>query len=229
LPAVHVLLIAQESDTASRLLEALNEREITVARSAKAGEGEHMAAGGYTAVVFDPSLVDRDFVSRVRRRAPGLPLVALVHAPSSERVAAELDAGVDEALHTGMSTRELGARVATAVRRTSADSSAVIGVGPLQIDLVEGEATWEGRDLGLTRREREVLHVLAESLGRVVRRENLYRRVWGYAMARGDRSVDVNIRRLRAKLAAAGADALAIKTQAGYGYRLELAEVVTEL
>lgn len=226
---MHVLLIAHENEVASRLLKTLEERGITVSRSAKAGEGEHMAASGYSAVLFDPSLVDSDFVSRLRRRNPEQPLIALIHAPSSERAAVELEGGADEALHAGMSARELIARVQAAVRRTSADSSAVIEVGSLRIDLADGEATWEGRDLGLTRREREVLHVLAESAGRVVRRENLYRRVWGYAMARGDRSVDVNVRRLRAKLAAVGGGGLAITTQAGYGYRLQLAEAVTEL
>ena len=54
-------------------------------------------------------------------------------------------------------------------------------------------------------------------------REILYKRVWGYAMARGDRSVDVNVKRLRGKLAKVAGTALEIKTQPGIGYRLELA------
>ncbi len=77
----------------------------------------------------------------------------------------------------------------------------------------------------LTQREREVLHVLAEARGRTVRREAIYRHVWGYTMARGDRSVDVNVRRLRAKLLHLEANEIAIRTHPGVGYRLEVATV----
>ena len=77
-----------------------------------------------------------------------------------------------------------------------------------------------------------MLQILAETAGRPVRREEIYRRVWGYAMARGDRTVDVNVRRLRAKLAQATAEELQIVTQPGIGYRLDLSlrdEAVTAL
>ena len=91
----------------------------------------------------------------------------------------------------------------------------------MRIDDLNGEAEWAGQDLRLTRREREVLHALANAAGSTMRREVLYKRVWGYAMARGDRSVDVNVKRLRAKLAKLTGGALEIKTQPGIGYRLE--------
>ena len=97
-------------------------------------------------------------------------------------------------------------------------------MGALRIDDVNGEAEWAGQDLGLTRREREVLHALVDSGGKTMRREVLYKRVWGYAMARGDRSVDVNVKRLRSKLAKLAGSELEIKTQPGIGYRLELVE-----
>ena len=66
-----------------------------------------------------------------------------------------------------------------------------------------------------------VLQTLAGVPDRALGRPVIYRQVWGFAMARGDRTVDVNVKRVRAKLTAAGA-AAAIVTRAGVGYQLEI-------
>ena len=75
--------------------------------------------------------------------------------------------------------------------------------GELEIRADQFQAFVCGHSLELTRREFELMQVLAEASGRVIEREEIYQRVWGYAMAHGDRSVDVFVRKLRAKLAAA--------------------------
>ena len=72
--------------------------------------------------------------------------------------------------------------------------------------------------LELTAREFEILHLLTGS-DRVLRREEIYERVWGYAMAHGDRSVDVFVRKLRQKLRAASPEWSYIHTHFGVGYR----------
>ena len=72
--------------------------------------------------------------------------------------------------------------------------------------------------LELTAREFEILHLLAQS-DRVLRREEIYERVWGYAMAHGDRSVDVFVRKLRQKLRVASPHWSYIHTHFGVGYR----------
>jgi DNA-binding response OmpR family regulator len=122
-----------------------------------------------------------------------------------------------------MGTREQLARVDAVLRRATPEG-AVAEAGPLRVDRERGEATWHGRRLQLTARERDVLHALADEQGHTVRRELLYRRVWGYAMARGDRTVDVNVKRLRAKLGEAIGAPLAIETEPGVGYRLVVGE-----
>ena len=83
------------------------------------------------------------------------------------------------------------------------------------------EAFVGGRPVGLTRREFELLHLLAEARGRVIPREQIYERVWGYAMAHGDRSVDVFVRRVRKKLESASPDWRYLHTHFGVGYRFE--------
>ena len=93
--------------------------------------------------------------------------------------------------------------------------------GEIEIRPDRFQAYVAGQSLELTRREYELLHVLAEAEGRVIERDALYQSVWGYAMAHGDRSVDVFVRKLRAKLTANSPGWEYIHTHFGIGYRFE--------
>jgi DNA-binding response OmpR family regulator len=216
-----VALLGSAAGPLRRAVGALEDHGYRVRLVDRPGEAWHYARSQRVgALVFEEALADPDFLTRMRRDCPGHVLVAATH--SSASVAPLLKSGADEALHPGMSERELAARMIAALQRGGSASAAPLGLGALQVDPLHAEALWEGRDLMLTRREREVLEVLLEHAGRTVRREILYRRVWGYAMARGDRGVDVNVKRLRRKLEATAGSALQIRTQPGVGYRLEL-------
>ena len=219
---VILLFLGREEPAAARLAEILADGGLHVETSKRAAEAEHAAgAAGADAVIFDPAAVDVDFLRRPARRLGACALVAWTSAFSSTRSARLLNEGVDEVLHPGMSAEELLARVRKAVGTAGRSEEHPLDLGPLYVDAAHGEVFWDGREISLSRREREVLHVLAESAGRAVRRESLYRRVWGYTMARGDRTVDVNVKRLRAKLAAAGAGVV-IETRPSVGYKLEI-------
>jgi DNA-binding response OmpR family regulator len=76
-----------------------------------------------------------------------------------------------------------------------------------------------GSSLDLTRREFELIELLAAAEGRVLEREEIYSRLWGYTMVRGDRSVDVFVRKLRQKLEKASPRWRYIHTHFGIGYR----------
>jgi DNA-binding winged helix-turn-helix (wHTH) protein len=93
--------------------------------------------------------------------------------------------------------------------------------GELEIRPDQFEAYVAARPLGLTRREFELLHTLAGASGRVLERDDIYQRVWGYAMAHGDRSVDVFVRKLRSKLQQQSPEWQYIHTHFGIGYRFE--------
>ena len=217
-----IALVDRREPALMRVIAALEE-SVVVSFADRALEARHQAdVEGAEAVLFDAALAGEEFVERTRRLHPGLALVAWTARSSSQTSADLLEQGVDEVVHGGMTEREVVLRIRGALRRARKPLLAPIELGPLMVDAMHGEATWGGRDLMLTRREREVLEVLADSAGRTVRREVLYRRVWGYAMARGERSVDVNVRRLRKKLALVAGDELQVKTQPGIGYRLEL-------
>ena len=79
--------------------------------------------------------------------------------------------------------------------------------------------SWPARSVDLTRREFELIQLLADAEGQVLQREEIYQRVWGYAMVHGDRSVDVFVRKLRQKLEKASPRWRYIHTHFGIGYR----------
>jgi DNA-binding response OmpR family regulator len=92
-----------------------------------------------------------------------------------------------------------------------------IKIGDLVIDAVAVEASYRGRALKLPRQEFQLLKFLAERPGRVFSREQLLSRVWGYRYAGGTRTVDIHVRRLRAKL---GPGSAMIETVRHVGYKL---------
>ena len=94
-----------------------------------------------------------------------------------------------------------------------------MAAGELEIRADQFQAYVGSAPVGLTRREFELIELLAGAQGRVLEREEIYRRVWGYEMARGDRSVDVFVRKVRQKLAKASPGWRYIHTHFGVGYR----------
>ena len=94
-------------------------------------------------------------------------------------------------------------------------------VGELEIRPDQFQAFVSGASLDLTRREFELLHLLSAAKGQALERETIYQRVWGYAMAHGDRSVDVFVRKLRQKLAKRSPGWSYIHTHFGVGYRFD--------
>jgi DNA-binding response OmpR family regulator len=108
---------------------------------------------------------------------------------------------------------------ATAAGRPAKASEPALVLGNLEIRPDEVQALADGRRVGLTVREFQVLLVLALREDRVVRRADIYGRVWGGEMKHRDRSVDVFVRKVRNKLAHAAPGWAYIHTHFGVGYR----------
>jgi DNA-binding response OmpR family regulator len=106
----------------------------------------------------------------------------------------------DELLYPGAPAAELRVRLAMLRRRAGAGDGTVIRLGSLSIDTETYHVTVSGRPLDLTFKEFELLRFLAQRPGRVSTRPALLREVWGYDFYGGTRTVDVHVRRLRAKL-----------------------------
>jgi DNA-binding response OmpR family regulator len=131
--------------------------------------------------------------------------------------------GADDWITKPCHPEEVIARVQGVARRrrrstTRAEAKPLVA-GEVEIRTDHFQAFVNGSSLDLTRREFELIELLAAAEGRVLEREEIYSRLWGYAMVRGDRSVDVFVRKLRQKLEKASPRWRYIHTHFGIGYR----------
>jgi DNA-binding response OmpR family regulator len=164
-----------------------------------------------------------EYLERVCGELPDLGVI-VCSGPSTvaQRVRA-LRVGADDWIGKPCHPEEVVARVEAVVRRrrrgqVGADHGAVVA-GEVTIRPDQFQAFVGGRSVDLTRREFELIRLLAGMEGQVVEREEIYQRVWGYAMAHGDRSVDVFVRKLRQKLERHSPGWKYIHTHFGIGYR----------
>ncbi|HEY2657161.1 MAG TPA: response regulator transcription factor [Solirubrobacteraceae bacterium] len=184
---------------------------------------DHLAAMRLHAAIVNPALTGLDYIERIGITLPGLALLVLSGpAPVADRVRG-LRAGADDWITKPCHPEELVARIQSVLRRRRAgdlpsDDEAVMA-GELTIRPDMFDAYVGDEPAGLSRKEYELLRQLAGADGRVLEREQIYQRVWGYTMVRGDRSVDVFVRKLRTKLERISPDWRYVHTHFGVGYR----------
>jgi DNA-binding response OmpR family regulator len=144
-------------------------------------------------------------------------LIVLVPEVQIDRITVDL--AVDDFLMLPVSAPELARRVERALwRKHGIDSENFVHCGALTLDLSNYRITVAGESVTMTFKEYELLRFLAMNSGRVFTREQLLNRVWGYDYFGGARTVDVHIRRIRAKIEIHGHSF--IETVRNVGYRL---------
>ena len=163
-----------------------------------------------------------DYLERICSRLSGLAVIICTGPSSVAQRVRGLRLGADAWMTKPCHPEELICVIEAAVRRhrrnemPELDAAVTVGEITIRPDLYQAHV--REMSLELTAREFEILHLLSQS-DRVLRREEIYERVWGYAMAHGDRSVDVFVRKLRQKLKAASPQWSYIHTHFGVGYR----------
>jgi len=180
------------------------------------------------ALLVNPELLGDEGWEYLDRIASVLPDLGLVVCTGRSTVAQRvrgLRLGVDDWITKPCHPEEAIARIEAVTRRRRQGNrefeASPIAVGELEIRPDRFQAFVGDDALDLTRREFELLFLLAEERGQVLERETIYQRVWGYAMAHGDRSVDVFIRKLRQKLEKSSPGWGYIHTHFGVGYRFD--------
>ncbi|HEX9966986.1 MAG TPA: response regulator transcription factor [Solirubrobacterales bacterium] len=189
---------------------------------------EELVAMKLNALLLDPGVLGEeawDYLEQVCGMLPDLGVLVCTAPTSVGQRVRGLRLGADDWIAKPCHPEEAMARIEAVSRRHRA-AKADLDVGPLVAGELEirpdrFQAYVGGNSVDLTRREFELLEMLAESTGRVHERGAIYQRVWGYAMAHGDRSVDVFVRKLRHKLEKRSPGWTYIHTHFGVGYRFD--------
>jgi DNA-binding response OmpR family regulator len=189
---------------------------------------EELAAMRLNALVVDPALLGPlawDFIERVCGMMPDLGVIVCTQGATLAQRVRGLRLGADDWVSKPCHPEEVMARIEAVVRRhrrgRAREDSGPLVAGDLEIRPDRFQVYVAGESLDLTRREFELLQILADHAGKVLERDDIYRRVWGYAMTHGDRSVDVFVRKLRSKLQKRSPGWEYIHTHFGVGYRFD--------
>jgi DNA-binding response OmpR family regulator len=156
----------------------------------------------------------------LQEAARRVPAIGIVERRDLERFS--WDEVCEELVFPAAPATELRLRLQMLRKRHGAGHGKLVRVGPLALDAGSYRVTLEGRALDLTYKEFELLRFLAQRAGRVCTRPTLLREVWGFAFYGGTRTVDVHVRRLRAKLGPEHEHL--IETVRGVGYRMAESE-----
>ncbi|MCC7007486.1 MAG: response regulator transcription factor [Acidobacteria bacterium] len=221
-----MLVVEDEQDIAQLIKHTLERQVMADVDIASTGEAAlaHVRTQPPDLMILDLNLpvIDGTEVCRLVKTRPAtahVPIIMLTARSSEADQVAGLDLGADDYVTKPFSLRELAARVRAALRRrhTKASGAAASYHGRhLQADFDAVRVAVDGAPIRLTRREFELLRCLIENKDRVLSRDRLLERVWGYSHFVETRSVDVHVGRLRAKLGAAAGQ---IETVVGLGYR----------
>jgi DNA-binding response OmpR family regulator len=223
--SARILVVEDEADVAQLIKHTLERGGATRVETVGSGPAalSAVAASPPDLVVLDLNLPDLDGreVCRMLRARPAsasIPIIMLTARIDEQDRVLGLDLGADDYMTKPFSPRELAARIRAVLRRRTGTAGSVsLYRGPhLVADFDAVSVAVDGEPLKLTRREFELLRCLVENRNRVLSRDRLLVRVWGYDQSIETRSVDVHVGRLRAKLGPAGGQ---IETVVGLGYR----------
>jgi DNA-binding response OmpR family regulator len=222
----HVLIVEDEHDIAGLIKHTLERTGDAVAEIVGSGDAALKSVAERTPdlIILDLNLpvlsgIEVCRILRSRTDSVHVPIIMLTARTSENDRVTGLDLGADDYVTKPFSLRELSARVRAALRRGQAKperSSTIYRSVHLTADFDAVSVSVDGSTIRLTRREFELLRFLVQNRNRVVSRERLLERVWGYDRMVETRSVDVHVGRLRAKLGPAGSQ---IETVIGLGYR----------
>jgi len=222
-PTPRILLIEDEPQIAGFLQRGLTIKGYSVDVAARGEQGLALARDcPPDLVILDLMLPDIDGVE-VCRRLQGscpAPVIMLTARDSVADKVAGLDAGADDYLTKPFAFEELLARVRAAFRRHRPVGDELLHVADLTIRPAGREVRRNGRVIELTAREYDLLEFLARNAGRVVTKDQIFTRVWGYDLFDESEAIKVYIRYLRRKLNAEGERDL-IHSFRGVGYMLK--------
>ena len=223
------VLVVDDEESIRKLVEYnLVQAGFEVVTAADGNTAMEMARGDVDLLVLDlmlPGLSGVEVCKRLRQDGSKLPIIMLTARSEEIDRVLGLEIGADDYVTKPFSPRELVARVRAVLRRKSDESpsrseeTAQFVVGNVRLDPERYEVMVRGEVIELTPREFDLLHYLLKNMDRVVSRDQLLDRVWGYEYAGDTRLVDVHISHLRDKIEDDPKLPKYIKTVRGVGYK----------
>ena len=200
-----ILLIEDEESLGEALEYQLAREGYDVDRVTDGVTGlDRFSTKGADLVLLDlmlPGMAGED-VCREIRRASNVPIIMLTARDAEVDKIVGLEIGADDYVTKPFHTRELIARIKAVLRRSTADAAGSDGVlegGGIRLDPDRFEVTVDGEPVHMPRKEFELLEILMENAGRVLTRDTLIDRIWGSDYFGDTRTLDVHVKRLRAK------------------------------
>jgi two-component system, OmpR family, alkaline phosphatase synthesis response regulator PhoP len=221
----HVLIVDDEEDLCEILQYNLsNEGYITeVAHSAE--EAIKKSLTDIDLILLDVMMGQMSgfkFADKVRKELKiDVPIIFLTAKDTENDILTGFSLGADDYISKPFSVNELTARVRAVLKRSYADkiiSKSIIQFNGIDLDTVRKRLIINDERVELTKKEYEILKILLENQGKVFSREDLLMRIWGQDVIVTERTVDVNITRLRTKLGEFGS---CLRNKTGYGYFFE--------
>ena len=224
--AKHKILVVDDEESLCEILQfnlEIEGYEADVAYSAEQALGMHPER--YSLILLDVMMGEMSGfrMARLLKADPAtakVPVIFCTAKDTEDDTVAGLNLGADDYIAKPFSVREVLARVRSVLRRTAeaqAEQETVAFEG-LGMDLRRKVCTLDGKELALTKKEFEILALLLTHRGVIFSREEMLRRIWSDEVIVLDRTVDVNITRLRRKIGPYGEH---IVTRLGYGYGFE--------
>jgi two-component system KDP operon response regulator KdpE len=232
---IRILLVDDESAIRRALRPPLIELGFQVVEASRGEEALQMLrAGGFDIVLLDvnmPGIGGIETLRRMRALAPRLPILMLTVRDAEEDKVEALEQGADDYVTKPFSTRELIARIRTAVRRVQAPAraeDAPIEIGELRLDPVKRKVTKRGLPVHLTRKEFDILHCLMSRAGRVITYARLLTAVWGADCREEVEYLRTFVRQLRKKIEDDPGNPVYLLTDVYVGYRFADTQIFNE-
>jgi len=232
LPGIRVLVVDDEPAIRRALRPPLVELGFQVSDASRGEEAlQVLRAAAYDVVLLDinmPGIGGIETLRRIRMFAPRLPVLMLTVRDQEEDKVEALDMGADDYVTKPFSTRELVARIRTAVRRVRAPArpeDAPIEIGEIRLEPVKRRVTKRGVAVRLTRKEFDILWCLMSRAGRVVTYSKLLTAVWGAECREEVEYLRTFVRQLRKKIEDDPSNPLYLLTDVYVGYRFADAQM----
>jgi two-component system response regulator RegX3 len=223
-----ILVVEDESSFSEAISFLLRKEgfEVGVAETGQAGIDEFDRHGA-DLILLDlmlPGLSGTEVCRQIRSKSQ-VPIIMLTAKDTEIDKVVGLELGADDYVTKPYSSRELIARINAVLRRAQNPDieieNGIIAIGPVRLDIDRHQMSLDGKAVALPLKEFELLEFLMRNSGRVLTRTQLIDRVWGSDYFGDTKTLDVHIKRLRAKIEVEPANPVFIQTVRGLGYKFE--------